>query len=195
LSAGAAQVRTSWLLLVLATLLGFAAVVAPAERRLAAIEAHTAQLGDLATQNEAALTRLDSLERTRARVRSDVKRLAGKGSSGKVAVAVLKVLETEAARNHLTISSIVPSSDGPAARPASLEEDVAITLQGRYRDAMAAIAQLPREDVLVEVQSVSLVSVTSHQAFPYVDATIHAALYYGIDELTKEEKHALTPAH
>lgn len=195
MNAAAAQVRTGWLSLALAALLGFAAVVAPAERRLAAIQSHAAQLGDLASQNEAAAARIGSLEATRARVRSDVRRLAGTGNSGKIAVVLLKVLQGEASRNHLTISSIAPASDAASARPASQEEGVAISLQGRYRDAMAAIADLPRHDVLVEVRGVSLVRVASQQPFPYVDATIQAALYRGIQELTKEETHALTAAH
>jgi Tfp pilus assembly protein PilO len=188
------QLRVAWLLVALTALLGFAAIVAPAERRLNAVESHALQLDELAARNEALLARLADLEQTRARVQGDLRRLSGKTSSGKVAVALLKVLEDEAARNHLTLSSLAPASVESPARGPAREEDVAVSLRGRYRDAMAAIADLPHHDVLVEVQSVSLARVASHQIFPSVDATVRVALYRDVADLAKEETHAPTAA-
>ena len=78
----AVQLRIAWLAVVLVALLGFAAVVLPAHRRIAAIEAHAADLAELATRNEALLARPDLLERTCARVQRDLERLAGEETSG-----------------------------------------------------------------------------------------------------------------
>jgi hypothetical protein len=188
------QLRMAWMLVALTAALGFAAVVAPSERRLSDIESHAQQLDELATRNEALLGRLGDLEQTRARVRGDLQRLAGKGNAGKVAVAVLKILEEEAARNHLTISSLAPASGVSATQGPPREEDVAVLLRGRYRDVMTAIADVPRHDVLAEVQSVSLARVESRQTFPSVDATVHVALYHDVKDLAKEDTHAQTVA-
>jgi Tfp pilus assembly protein PilO len=190
----ASQLRVAWLVVSLVAALGFAGVVAPAQQRIAALEAHAAELADLATRNEALLLRLGSLERTRNRVRSDLQRLGGKGGGGRVAVAALQVLEDEAARNHLTISSIAPAGEPLSNGAERREEDVSISLRGRYRDLMVAIADVPRHDVLLEVQSVTLESVATRQVFPSVDATIRAALYPEVKDLAKEDTHASTAA-
>jgi Tfp pilus assembly protein PilO len=193
--AAAAQVRVAWLVVALASVLGFAAIVLPAQRRIAAIEERAAGLADLAARNEALLARLDSLEQTRARVRRDLERLSGKIGSGRTTVAVVHVLEDEAGRSHLTITGIAPAGDEPSAPHAQREEDVAVSLRGRYRDVMAAIADVSRHDALVEVQSVALTRVDTRQLFPSVDATVRVALYPDVKDLVKEETHAQTPAH
>jgi Tfp pilus assembly protein PilO len=190
----ASQLRAAWLVVTLVALLGFASVVAPAQQRIAAIESHGEELADLATRNEALLSRIGSLEQTRKRVRIDLQRLAGKSGGGRVAVAALQVLEDEAARNHLTISSIAPASEQISTGAPRREEDVSVSLRGRYRDLMAAIADVPHHDVLVEVQSVTLQSVATRQVFPSVDATIRAALYPEVKDLAKEDTHAQTAA-
>jgi Tfp pilus assembly protein PilO len=193
--AAATQLRIAWLVIALVAILGFASIVLPAQRAIASIQSHAADLADLAARNEALLARLDSLEQTRARVRRDLERLTGKIGAGRSTVAVLHVLENEAGRNHLTISSIAPAGEGsPASRP-DREEDVAVSLRGRYRDVMAAVADVPRHDALVEVESVGLARVDSRQLFPSVDAIVRVALYRDVKDLLKEETHAQTPAH
>jgi Tfp pilus assembly protein PilO len=191
----AGQVRIAWLLVALAAALGFASIVLPAQRRVAAIEERAAGLADLAARNEALLARLDSLEQTRTRVRRDLERLSGKMGTGRTTVAVLHVLEDEAGRNHLTITGIAPAGEEPSAPRLQREEDVAVSLRGRYRDVMAAIADVSRHDALVEVQSVALTRVDTRQLFPSVDATVRVALYPDVKALVKEETHAQTPAH
>ena len=188
------QVRIAWLVVALAAVLGFASIVLPAQRRIAAIEERAAGLADLAARNEALLARLDSLEQTRTRVRRDLERLSGKIGTGRTTVAVLHVLEDEAGRNHLTITGIAPAGEEPSA-PRAQREDVAVSLRGRYRDVMGAIADVTRHDALVEVQSVALTRVDTRQLFPSVDATVRVALYPDVKDLVKEETHAQTPAH
>lgn len=61
--AAAGQVRIAWLVVALAAVLGFASIVLPAQRRIAAIEERAAGLADLAARNEALLARLDSSSR------------------------------------------------------------------------------------------------------------------------------------
>ncbi len=188
------QVRIAWLVVALAAVLGFASIVLPAQRGIAAIEERAAGLADLAARNEALLARLDSLEQTRTRVRRDLERLSGKIGTGRTTVAVLHVLEDEAGRNHLTITGIAPTAEEPSA-PRAQREDVAVSLRGRYRDVMTAIADVTRHDALVEVQSVALTRVDTRQLFPSVDATVRVALYPDVKDLVKEETHAQTPAH
>jgi hypothetical protein len=190
---GETQVRIAWLIVLLVAAVGFSAIVLPGEQGVAAIETHAGRLADLAAQNEALVRRMPSLETTRTRVRDDLRRLAGKTDSGRVAVALLRVLDDEAHRNHVTISGIAPAS-GPAAGASTAEEDVDVSLRGRYRDVMGAIADVPHHDVLVEVRSVSLARVESNQLFPTVDATIHVALYHDVRDLAKEKTHAQTAA-
>jgi Tfp pilus assembly protein PilO len=188
------QLRIAWLAVALAALLGYVTAIAPAQQRIASIESHAAELADLAARNEVLVQRLGALEQTRARVRDDLRRLGGKGDAGRVAVALLQVLQGEAARNHLTISSIAPASEEPAAHASGGEEDVAVTLRGRYRDVMAAIADVPHHDVLVEVRSVRLARVASREMLPSVDATIQAALYHDVTDLVREEPHVRAAA-
>ena len=190
-----AQLRIAWLVVALVAVLGLASIVLPAQRRIATIQAHAADLAELAARDEALLARLDSIEQTRTRLRHDLERLAGKIGAGRATVAVLHVLEDEAGRNHLTISSIAPSGDEPAATHRGGEEDVAISLRGRYRDVMNAIADVPHGDALVEVQSVALTRVDLRALFPSVDATVRIALYHTVNDLAKEETHAQTAAH
>jgi Tfp pilus assembly protein PilO len=191
----AGQLRIAWLVVALLAVLGFASIVVPAQRRIAAIEERAAALADLAARNEALLARLDSLEQTRTRVRRDLERLSGKIGTGRTTVAVLHVLEDEAGRNRLTITGIAPDGEEPSAPRAQHEEDVAVSLRGRYRDVMAAIADVSRHDALVEVQSVALTRVDTRQLFPSVDATVRVALYPDVKDLVKEETHAQTTAH
>jgi Tfp pilus assembly protein PilO len=187
--------RIAWLVLALVAAIGFVSIVLPAQSRLASIQSHAADLSDLAARNEALLARLDSLEQTRTRVRRDLERLTGKIGAGRSTVAVLHVLDDEASRNHLTISGIAPAGDEPSAPRQDREEDVAVSLRGRYRDVMTAIADVPRHDALVEVQSVALTRVDTRGLFPSVDATVRVALYHDVKDLIKEETHAQTPAH
>lgn len=184
----------AWLVVALAAAIGFASIVLPAQRRIAAVEEHAAGLADLAARNEALLARLDSLEQTRTRVRRDLEHLSGKIGTGRTTFAVLHVLEDEAGRNHLTITGIAPGGEEPAAPRAQREDDVAVSLRGRYRDVMAAIADVSRHDALVEVQSVALTRVDARQLFPSVDATVRVALYPDVKDLVKEETHAQTSA-
>jgi Tfp pilus assembly protein PilO len=193
--AAAAQLRIAWLVVALVAVIGFASIVLPAQRRIASIQSHAADLADLAARNEALLARLDSLEQMRARVLRDLDRLTGKIGAGRTTVAVLHVLEDEAGRNHLTISAIAPAGEEPPASPPGREEDVAVTLRGRYRDVMAAIADVPRHDALVEIESVALTRVDTRTLFPSVDALVRVALFHDVKDLAKEDTHALTTAH
>jgi hypothetical protein len=186
------QVRVAWLVVALVAAIGFCAIVLPGEQRIAGMEQHAAALADLAERNEALVIRAASLERTRSRVLDEVRRLTGKGGSGRAAVGLLQVLDGEAKRSHVTIFGIAPAG-GPASRPGA-EDDVDISLRGRYRDVIGAIADVPHHDVLIEIQGVSLARVDSRQLFPSVDATIHAALYHDVKDLTKEKMHAQAAA-
>ena len=198
-TAAAAQVRIAWLVVVLAAVLGFACIVLPAQRRIAAIEEHAAGLGDLAAQNEALLARLDSprWKQTRTRVRRDLRALIGEDRRGKDDRCRSPRLGRRSRsqpcydRRHLHRPATQPSA--PRAWPR--EEEVAVSLRGRYRDVMNAIADLPRHDALVEVRSVSLTRVDARQLFPSVDATVRVALFPDVKELMQEETHAQTPSH
>jgi Tfp pilus assembly protein PilO len=193
--AAAAQVRIAWLVVALAAVLGFVSIVLPSQRRIAAIQSHAAELADLAARNEALLARLDSLEQTRTRVRRDLDHLTKKVGAGQATVALLRVLEDEAGRNHITISGIAPAGEESSAPRHDREEDVAVSLRGRYRDVMTAIADIPRHDALVEVQSIALTRVDTRQLFPSVDATVRIALYRDVKHLAKEETHVQTATH
>jgi Tfp pilus assembly protein PilO len=192
--AAATQLRVAWLALALAAVAGFATIVLPAQRRIAAIESRSGDFAELAARDEAVLARLDSIEQTRTRVRRDLDRLAGKVGTGRTTVAVLHVLENEAARNHLVISGIAPASDDTASASAK-EEELTVSLRGRYRDVMAAVADIPRHDALVEVQSAGLQRADAHGLFPSVDATVRFGIFSDVKDLTKENANARTTAH
>jgi Tfp pilus assembly protein PilO len=190
----ATQLRVAWLAIVLVAVVGFATIVLPAQRRIASTESRAADLADLAARNEALLARLDSIEQTRSSVRSDLDRLAGSVGPGRTTVAVLHVLEDEGKRNHVTISSIAPASDETSGVPQAKEE-LAVSLRGRYRDVMAAIADVPRHDALVEIESVGVARANTRALFPSVDATVRVALYRDVKDLAKENANARTTAH
>ena len=88
-----------------------------------------------------------------------------------------------------------PQADESAAQSRDGEEDVAVSLRGRYRDVMAAIAAVPRHDALLEVRSVALARVDMRALFPSVDANVRVALYSTVKDLVREETHAQTIAH
>jgi Tfp pilus assembly protein PilO len=190
----AAQLRIAWLAIVLGAVMGFATIVLPAQRRIASIESHAADLADLAARNEALLARLDSIEQTRTRVRADLDRLAGKIGAGRTTIAVLHVLEDEGKRNHVTISGIAPASDQTSGLP-QVKEELAVSMRGRYRDVMGAIADIPQHDALVEVESVGVARADTRALFPSIDATVRVALYRDVKDLAKENTNARTIAH
>jgi len=189
------QLRIAWSIVACTAIAGFAAVVAPAERRIGALEAHAAELAALADRNAALVARIGSLEQTRSSVHAELARLAGAGGRGRIAASILSLLDGEARGHHVSVTSIAPASAQPSARDSGREEDVSVTLRGRYRDVMAAVADVPHHDVLIEVLDVSLARVDARGLFPNVDATVRVALYPSTDDLLQEESHARAPAH
>jgi hypothetical protein len=175
----AAQVRVAWMLVALAAVIGYAAVVAPGERRLGAVLSHARELYELSNRNERLLRDIGSVQQARDRVQRDLARLAGQRAAGKAGLSILRLLQGEAAHNHVILASVAPGDSGSAAGNDTREENVAILLHGRYRDVVTSIADISRHDVLVEIRDVELARSGGAGAmvFPTIDATIHARLY------------------
>jgi Tfp pilus assembly protein PilO len=193
----AAQVRMAWMLLALLAVIGYAAIVEPAERRLSAVLSHARELYELSNRNDRLLRNIGSIQQARDRVRRDLTQLAGQRATGKAGLSILRLLQSESVRNHVVIAGVAPGDSANLAGQDTHGDTVAISLHGRYRDVVTSIADLSRHDALVEIRDVALVRSGGASAapFPSVDATIHATLYDDPAALLEDVQRAETPSH
>ncbi|HTX60396.1 MAG TPA: hypothetical protein VMH02_12080 [Verrucomicrobiae bacterium] len=181
--------RAAWYGVGLLALLLYGGIVAPAERRLGAIATQTGELYDLAARDERLAADLGNLQAARDRVEAEIARFSRTGG-GQAAAAALATLAGETKSGRVCLTSVKRSPD--ATDPAGASDDLTIALRGRYRDVLAAIADIPRQGALMEVRSVSLsrASGSAVAIFPPVEAEVRATVYHNATALLKESSHA-----
>ncbi len=179
-------VRLAWLIVGALGIAGYALIVAPGERHLAATEFHAHELYELANRNERMLQDRDRLVAARNRVERDIRTLTGRDNEGRISLAALRLLDAETQAHHVIVSGFAPeTSDSP---DSGRIEDESIELRGAYRDVIAAVADLSRHDVLLEVDEAKIVGGSAKFAGnATVDATVQARLYYSIGAAMKEK--------
>jgi Tfp pilus assembly protein PilO len=182
-----ADIRLGWYAVALLLLGAYAAIVAPAERRLNDVASHSRNLYELTQRNERYIRNLASLQSARQRVERDIARVGRGPKVAAPAVAVIATLEREGRDNHVAISGIT-SEQAPSAGRNATGESVRIVLEGRYRDVLAVVADLPRHDALIELRSLSLAKADGIASLlPPVDASVLAVIYRSPWDLVKED--------
>ena len=179
--------RIGWVLAAALAVGGILGVVAPAERRVRAAMAHAHELYELANRNDKMLRSAAGLAAASRRVAHDVSYLAGNRGEGATTLAALELLRGDARRFHLSLESLTPDRSDVS----DLESpEATIAVRGAYRDVLAAIADLSKHDVLLEVRAVGLAQNSDYLQTDEIDATIGASIYSSIDSAEREKKNA-----
>ncbi len=182
----------AWVFVAALVLSEYLFAIAPAERSLQTIRAREHELYDLSIRNERLLRGADGLSAARDRVARDVARLAGERGAGSATLRTLELLQHESSHVHVAIGGLAPQLPDAAAQTAGAE-DVTITMRGTYRDVLAAIADISRHEVLLEVSDATLASAADVAG--QIDATLHATLYYRLEALPKEKHDEIFGRH
>lgn len=165
----------------LAAVTGYAGIVAPVQARLREVAFHAHELYDLANRNERMLVNHRALEAARARVRRDLRMLAGESGEGKATLSALRLLQREARTHRASVLGFEPETSATAITG---ESNLRITLRGSYRDVLALIADVTRHDALLEIVSVRLEAARDAKG---VTAKVATTLYNGTAALVRKE--------
>jgi Tfp pilus assembly protein PilO len=165
----------------LAAVAGYAGIVAPAQARLRQVAFQAHELYDLANRNERMLANYRALEAARARVRRDLRMLAGESGEDKATLSSLRLLQREAKTYRTSVLGLEPET---SATKIAGESSLRITLLGSYRDVLALVADVTRHDALVEIESVRLEAAREAKG---VTASVTATLFNGTDALMRKE--------
>lgn len=175
------QSEAAWLGVALCALAAYGLLLLPAQRRLAASVARTQDLYETAQRNADVLARAPGLTDVRDRVQRDLALLSGRRGPATATLATLVLLENLSARAGIAVVSVSPTAAQATADPAGVRQ-VTIAMRGRYRNVLAAIADLSRHRVLLEVAHVTLSAGANVRLD--VDASVQAAIYDRPDALT-----------
>ncbi|MGB6986448.1 MAG: type 4a pilus biogenesis protein PilO [Candidatus Aquilonibacter sp.] len=196
----ASGVRITWMITAAIFLgIGLGLVWWPASQTIAAVKEQAKSLYDEANQNEADVQRAEQLRAVAKRVSDDVRQLSGQASSSAVTAATLTLLNRESRVHAIDIRSIVPapvasaSAAPAAARPADsalLGTAIEIDVRGGFRDVLAFISDLPRHNVLIDVNDINLVDRGDHSSKPALGVTIHATVFRYKGIIEGEIRHA-----
>jgi Tfp pilus assembly protein PilO len=196
-------VRITWMLTALVFFgVGMGLVWWPASRTIDAVKAQARALYDEANQNESDVQHATQLRAVAKRVSDDVRKLSGQGSQSAVTAATLALLYRESRSHSIDVRSIVPapvaspggttttSATGQPADKALVGSPIEIDVRGRFRDILAFISDLPRQNVLIDVSDINLVGRGDHSAKPVLGVTIHATIYRYQGIVERETEHA-----
>jgi Tfp pilus assembly protein PilO len=175
-----AQVRGIWLLVALALIAGYALVWQPGQASVSSIQAHAHDLYEQANANESKVRRAAQLQVIEQRVNADLAQLAGQSVAARVTALALQLLNEEAQRFHVDVRTIAPETRAsPPPTDRLVGQSVTVGIRGRFRDIVELIADLPHNNVLIDVRDVELAAVdTMHQSEkPVLEATVRATLY------------------
>ncbi len=193
-------VRIIWILAVAIFLgVGVGVVWWPTSQTIAALKTQAKSLYDEANQNEADVRHSSEMHSLARRVSEDVRELSGQGSQSAVTAAMLSLLNREAHAFNIDIRTIVPvspSSPVPSTQARAISDSslagtpIEIDLRGRFKDVLGFVSDLPRHNVLIDVNDLNLADEGDRSASPVLSAKIHATLfrYRGIAE--EETLHA-----
>ncbi|HTX57048.1 MAG TPA: type 4a pilus biogenesis protein PilO [Candidatus Acidoferrales bacterium] len=161
----------------------------PTSQTIASYKTQAKSLYDDANQDETEIAHASELRSAARRVEDDVKLLSAQSSAGAVTAATLRLLNGEAHAYGVDVRSIVPAPQASASPGALAGTVVELDVRGRFRNLLAFISDLPRHDVLMEINDVSLAGTGDRSPKPVLAATIHAAIYR-YRGIGKETQHA-----
>lgn len=192
-----AGARIAWMLTATVFLGGGIGMVWwPASQTIAAIQSQAKTLYDEANENDAEVRHAAQLRALGKQMAEDVRSLSGQGSQSAVTATILGLLNREARAFKIDVRSIVPAS---ATTPPKDEDRVLagapieIDARGHFRDLLAFVSDLPRHDVLIALNDITLDDNDDRSFKPQLNAKIHATVfrYHGLAE--EETPHASGP--
>ena len=195
--------RALWLMTVLVVIAGWSTVIAPREGMIHAEGEHARELYETANANESKVRRAALLHVIQARVEGDLAQLAGQASSSSLMATTLRLLNDEAKRYHVEVHTVLPDSSPqatpvPRAQDASsiTESTVSIGVRGRFRDIVDMVSDLPRHDVLVDVEGVDLSAQGQDRVSgrPLLDITLRVSIDRVRSLAATEDNHVGAPA-
>jgi Tfp pilus assembly protein PilO len=165
--------------------LGLGVVWWPTSQTIATIKAQAKSLYDEANQNESDVRRAAQLRAIAKRVSDDVRKLSGQASQSAVTAATLELLNRESRAHGIDVRAILPApaaSASPAAPQQPTESTLAgtsfeIDTRGHFRDLLAFVSDLPRHNVLIDIDDIDLVDRGDRSLKPVLGATIHATVF------------------
>lgn len=184
------DVRVGWMLVAALAVAGYALAIAPVERDVRAVAFRAHDLYERSERNERMLRQVRGLQAARSRVQRDIATLSSQNEMGKADLAALALLQFESTERHLTISELSPGQSVAGADDGV--QPVTIGVRGNYRDAIAAIADLTRHDVLIELEGATLSATSRRDGLSQVDAVVQATLYHGVASIMKGKNRETT---
>jgi len=170
--------RIIWVLAIAIAIAAYGLIVTPNERVRDELLRRAHDAYDEVQRDDGRIRHAAMLRAARARVAADLRRLSGPNTPSGVTAAALRLIDDEAGRRHVEVRAVLPESSVavPNARDSLDGQALRVDLRGRFEQLVALLADLPRHDVLVEVQSVDLTASGPATTTPLVDATLHATV-------------------
>jgi Tfp pilus assembly protein PilO len=171
--------RVVWLLTIFVAVLGYLVVYAPNERVASGDVRRAQALYQEARGDNEELEEAAAIAAARRRVDADVRYLAGRSSQSAATVDALRILDEDSRRFGISVLSISPQAAQTApAGPEKLLEDVPVSvgIQGRFRDLVAFVSDLPRHEALIAVNGVDL-QAHDRSGAPLLDGSLRLTLY------------------
>jgi len=195
--------RALWLTTALIVVVGWSAIIAPRERTIHAEGEHAQELYETANANESKVRRAAQLHVIQARVEGDLAQLAGQANISSLTATTLRLLNDEAKRYHVEVHSVLPDSSpqaapAPSVKDASpiVESALSIGVRGRFRNVVNLVSDLPRHDVLVDVEGVDLSAQPQDgiPGGPLLDITLRVSIDRVRSLAATEDNHVAAPA-
>ena len=171
-------VRTMWLAtLLLVAGVGGGCVWWPATQQIGQVHAHAKDSYDEANAIVAKLQRASELREAEARVRRDLRELGGYRSQAAASAALLRLLDEESRSANVSVTAIAPDASEKTATDELAGTPVTLSMRGRFRNVVAALSDLPKHDVLLDIQDADLRSSAASRR-PVLDVVVRATIYH-----------------
>lgn len=175
----------AWALTLVAALGGYLWIVAPADRELAAARARVRALIETGDRDE------EIVRRASAPPGADLAQalppwIFARRTGPQATLAALQAFASEATRRHVAIASFAPADASDHQR--SGEQDVALSLQGKYADVLETVAELSSGPVLFDIRGLVLTQASDQMDWQGVDATVDGALFASATDVFESGK-------
>lgn len=174
-----AAARLIWLLAGAMLLgVGVGLVWMPSSQAIAQVQAQAKDLYDRASRNDAEARESARLEAAAKHIAADVDSLSGQASPTAATARALALLNRDARLFGVAIHAIAPAPQASPAPFAGLRGmPLEIDARGSFRALLAFAADLPRHDVLIEIDDLNLAATPSRSRSPVLEAKIEATIY------------------
>lgn len=150
----------------------------PSSQTIASMQSQARTLYDQANANDVEVRHAAELRALAKRMADDVRALSGEDSQSATTAAALALLSHESRAFTVDVRSFVPATAAtPAPGTSLVGTPVEIDVRGGFRNLLALVSDLPRHNVLIDVNDVSLDDNGNRSATPVLSAKIHATIF------------------